>query len=111
MNSCNHKQKKLFELIVQNDDLVFACGPKGISANLVGKFSIVNKSKEDLLNVGDGTNHVHINWKIVNRFEVGVIDGEGVLTFFDAKDNRLFKLYKMSEAYSDDIKSLEGNLI
>lgn len=83
--------------------MVFTCGPKGITANLVGKFSVQkNNHQEDQLNVGDGTDHVHIEWDRVKRFEVGIFHGEGVLTFFDGVEP-LFKLYRTEGPFSKSI--------
>ena len=37
------------------------------------------------LDLGEGTNHVHIDWTRVSRAEVGISRGEGALTLFDGR--------------------------
>ena len=67
MKSINENQKKLLELTGNSEKLIFAAEILGVSANLAGKFSIEkNNNNEDQLNVGDGTNQVHIDWSIVD---------------------------------------------
>ncbi|MNL14836.1 hypothetical protein D3C87_1357960 [compost metagenome] len=108
----SEKQKELFALLESSGELVFACGPKGAVANLVGHFK-VRKShhNEDQLDVGDGTCHVHIDWSRVKRFEVGEFHGEGMLTFYDG-DEYLFRFYRMEGPFSEAIHRMsESTLI
>ena len=90
-------------------ELILAIGPKGISANLVGKFCIKAYGNEDRIDLEDGTNHVHIDWTRVKRVEVGSFHGEGMLTFFDG-DDTLFKLYLPSGPFPKDVESLAKQL-
>lgn len=106
----SEKQKKLFERLGECGDLLFACGPKGISANIVGPFCVRRTGDEDRLEMGDGTNHVHVDWDRVKRAEVGVFHGEGMLTVFDG-DETLFRLYRPEGKYPKEIIELEGNLV
>ncbi|MBT4761387.1 MAG: hypothetical protein HOO06_06785 [Bdellovibrionaceae bacterium] len=106
----SNKQKELFNAIEGSGMQVFSCGPKGVSANLVGKFTIRKNHKgEDQLDVDDGTNHVHIDWTLVTRFEVGEFHGEGMLTFFN-NELSLFKFYRLEGPYSNSIDELSGSL-
>ena len=110
MKNMSNQQRVLFLLLENCGELVFACGPRGVSANLVGKLSVhKNNHKEDQLNVGDGTNHVHIEWDRVKRFEVGSFHGEGVLTFFDGVEP-LFKLYRLEGPFPKSIEDMAVNL-
>ncbi len=110
-NFISDVQKLLFQKIESSGELVFACGPKGISANLVGEFKIQkNHHGEDQLDVNDGTHHVHIDWSRVKRFEYADFHGEGMLTFFDCEEP-LFRLYRMEGPFPDEIKSMAGSLI
>ena len=111
MKFLSMKQKKLFDEISQCGELIFACGPKGVSANMVGQFSVrKNHRGEDQLNVDDGTHHVHIDWKRIKRFSIGDFHGEGVITFYD-DEKPMFKLYRMEGPYPSTISSMEGLLI
>ena len=100
------KQEDLFQEIETAGELVFACGPAGVSANIVGQFRI-NKiqGKEDRLEMGDGTNHVHIDWGRVKRVELDIFYEEGMLIFYDG-DEILFKLYRPEGRFSDRIKEI-----
>ena len=101
----------LFKKIESAGELVFACGPSGVIANIVGHFKVTrNHHGEDQLDMGDGTNHAHIDWTRIRRFEVSLFHGEGMLTFFDG-DECLFRLYRMEGPYSDDIAEMVGALI
>ena len=106
------KQKELFEEIAKAGELVFACGPKGISANIVGEFSVKHypSKKEHRLEMGDGGQHVHIDWDRVKKVEYGIFHGEGMLTFSD-DSMPLFKLYRMEGEFSDTIQKIAGELI
>ena len=105
------KQKDLFDQIALEGVLIFASGVPGISANLVGQFRtrIYKNGKEDRLDLGDGTNHVHIDWSRVKRCEIGEFHGEGMLTFFDG-DSVLFKLYKPEGKFSSKAETRAGDL-
>ena len=105
----SEKQKQLFSYLEESGELVFACGPKGVAANLVGNFKVRrNHHDEDQLDVGDGACHVHIDWSRVKRFETGDFHGEGLLTFFD--DNEfLFRFYRLAGPFSDQVASLSKN--
>jgi hypothetical protein len=93
-------QRELFNQICSEGELIFACGPKGVSANLVGTFKVGHiDGKEDLLEVGDGTDHVHIDWSRVTSVEQGDFHGEGLLSFKNG-DEILFRLYRPDGAFS-----------
>ena len=90
--------------------MVFACGPKGISANLVGLFAVrVNEKGDDQLDVGDGTNHVHVDWARVRRVEVGTFHGEGLLSFFDGAD-QMFKFYSLEGPFPNSVENFSRSL-
>lgn len=106
------KQKKLFAEIAKAGELVFACGPKDVSANIVGEFCIRHypDKKEHRLEMGDGLQHVHIDWNRIRTVEYGIFHGEGMLTFKDG-DETLFRLYRMDGEFSNEIKNLVGSLL
>jgi hypothetical protein len=107
----SEKQKRLFKELETAGELVFACGPRGAVANLVGNFKVErSEHDEDQLNVGDGTCHVHIDWARVKRCELKDFHGEGLLIFFDGEE-ALFRLYRMEGKYSDAVEKLVGELI
>ncbi len=108
----SEKQKVLFSEIEKSGDLIFGCGPEGISANIVGNFKVnyIDGKNEHRLDMGDGTNHVHIDWAKVTRFECGNFHGEGKLSFYNHK-TELFRLYRMDGLFSPKIHELAGNLI
>lgn len=105
-------QKLLFDEITKAGELVFACGPSGISANIVGEFSVRHypEKKEHRLEMGNGDQHVHINWERVKSVEYSLFHGEGLLTFKDGEE-KLFLLYRMEGEFSDEIKKVIGKLI
>ena len=106
----SEKQKLLFKQLEAEGELVFAVGPKGAVANLVGAFIVRrNHHGEDQLDVGDGTCHVHLDWSRIKKFEVGNFHGEGLLTFFDGEEV-LFRLYRMEGPYSQGVASMAGQL-
>jgi hypothetical protein len=86
------RQKELFAEIAKSGELVFACGPSGISANIVGEFNVRHypEKNEHRIEMGDGEQHVHVNWERVKTVEYSLFHGEGVLTFKDG--GRLIKL-------------------
>lgn len=108
----NAKQKKLFELIEAQEELIFAAGTTGISANLVGAFKIKSykNGNEDRLDLADGTNHVHIDWSLLKNCSLGEFYGEGMLTFTDG-ENILFKFYKPDGLFPTEFSDFEGDLI
>ena len=106
----SEKQRQLFEQLAEAGPLVFACGPKGISANIVGEFSVRVQNNEDLLCMGDGTNHVHINWERLKVAEIGEFHGEGVILFRDG-DESLFRLYRPAGLFNKDIENSTGLLV
>jgi hypothetical protein len=111
MKSISPKQAELFEALEKCGEMVFACGPRGISANLVGQFVVKkNHLGDDQLDVDDGTHHVHVDWLRVKRVELSDFHGEGLLTFFDGTD-ALLKLYRMEGPFPKVIESFVGNLI
>ncbi len=100
----------LFNKIESEGKLVFACGPVGVLANIVGYFKVQkNQHGEYQLDMGDGTNHVHIDWTRIKRFEISLFHGEGLLTFF-GENEPLFRLYRMDGPYSKDIAKMTGTL-
>jgi hypothetical protein len=111
MRFVSGKQRELFEALGQHEKLIFACGPKGIAANLVGQFSVQRNHKgEDQLNVDDGINHVHIDWTRVKLAEIGEFHGEGVLTFFDGSEP-LFKFYNPGGPFERRLSEFAGSLV
>jgi hypothetical protein len=103
-------QKELFEEIAKNGTLVFETGPQGIDANIVGTFSVRRCGNEDRLEMGDGTNHVHIDWKRIKSVKAGSYQNEGMLTFMDGEEV-LFRLYKIGGHWSSAVKALIGDLL
>jgi len=108
----SEKQRALFLELASTGELIFACGPSGISANLCGFWRVQRypENKEDRLEVGDGTHHVHVNWERVKRVDHSTLHGEGVLTFFDG-DEKLFRFYRPAGDFSDSLKQLIGPLL
>ena len=110
-NFASNKQRLLFKELESAGEMVFACGSSGISANIVGEFKVrKNKHAEDQLDMGDGTNHVHIDWSRVKQCKVGSFHGEGVLTFLDGNEV-LFHLYRMNGPYSESVIENTGDLV
>lgn len=105
-------QKKLFAEIEKAGELVFACGPRGMSANIVGEFCVryYPEKKEHRLEMGDGSQHIHIDWSRVKFVEYSLFHGEGVLSFKDG-DEILFRLYRIDGEFSSEVKNLVGLLI
>lgn len=107
----SEKQKQLFKQLEAEGELVFAVGPRGAVANLVGVFEVRrNHHDEDQLDVGDGTCHVHLDWSRIKRCEVSDFHGEGLLTFFDGEE-LLFRIYRMKGPYSPFVVAMVGKLI
>ena len=76
-------QRKFFDALTRCGELILALAPEGISANLVGTLRVRRHGVEDILDVDDGRNHVHVDWRRVKEFEIGAEGGEGLLTFYD----------------------------
>lgn len=109
----SEKQRRLFELLSQFNDLIFACGPAGISTNVQGQFRIASYEQEDRLELGDGNFHVHIDWERVKSAVFSVITigdrSEGVVSFKDG-DESLFKFYRQSGDFPDEVKRFGGHI-
>lgn len=106
----SESQRTLFALLPACGELVFACGHDGINANIVGEFHIQSLPDEDRLVVGDGTQHVHIDWRRVRHAEVSEYNGEGLLTFLDGR-TVLFKLYRLAGPYPEMVAAAAGTLV
>lgn len=107
----SEKQRQLFAAIENCGELVFAAGPRGAVANLVGVFYVrPNHHGDDQLDVGDGVHHVHLDWARLKRVEAGEQSGEGTLSFYDGSEF-LFKLYRLAGAWPADVLALTGDLI
>lgn len=106
----SESQRRFFKLLPEQGTLIFAAGPRGISANIVGEFSVKSLEREDLLCMGDGTNHIHIDWSRIQYVEAGLFHGEGMLTFRDG-DEVLFRLYRPSGPFSKALESIAGELL
>ena len=106
------KQEALFQAIEKAGKLIFACGKKGVAANLVGNFKVrKNSCGDDQLDVDEGTCHVHIDWNVVHHVEIGQRHSEGTLTFYNDENESLFRLYRMEGPFEDHFKNLCGLLI
>lgn len=106
----NAAQEALFDAICRSGPLIFSTGGDVVSVNLVGTFAVRRHGKEDRLDVGDGTDHVHIKWHGVTRAEIGMSDGEGLLTFWNGND-LLFELFRPAGAFPDEVAALVGELM
>lgn len=91
--------------VCRSGELIFACGPAGVSANIVGRFEVRRHGDEDRLDMGDGTSHVHVEWERITRVEVGDFQGEGMLTFFGG-DVVLFRLYRPEGSFPAEIEAV-----
>lgn len=110
MRFISEKQRKLFEALAESGEMVFACGPKGISANIVGHFLVrKNQRQDDQLDVKESIDHVHVDWSRVKRVELGDFHGESMLTFFDGSEP-LFKFYLMEGSFSPQVIEHIGSL-
>lgn len=111
VNFVSEKQRQLFAALENCGELVFAAGPRGAVANLVGVFYVrPNERGDDQLDVGDGVHHVHLDWDRVKRVEIGEYQGEGLLSFFDGSDC-LFKFYRMAGPWPAEIAAFAGDLV
>ena len=98
-----NKQPPLLEFVSGSGSLIFATGPKGISANIVGRFLVQPKNNEDLLCMGEGIQHIHVDWRRVRSVKTEDFHGEGLLIFLDG-DQELFRLYRPAGPYSQEMK-------
>ena len=103
------RQRALLDAIVASGPLILACGPEGVSVNLVGRFRLVRHGDEDRFDLGDGTHHVHVDWHRVTKAEFGEFEGEGMVTFRDG-DRVLFKLYRSAGPFPMQVQALGGAL-
>lgn len=106
----NAAQRALLEAVCQSGTLIFSIGGDAVSANLVGTFAIRRYEDEDRLDVGDGTDHVHVDWDLVARAEVGTSRGEGLLTFWSGAD-LLFEMFRPAGPFPQDVAALAGELM
>lgn len=93
----------LFKALADIPTLIFSGGKPGYNANIVGKFTINETVNEDSLDMGDGTNHVHIDWSKLAGYEIGSFHGEGMITFFDVECDSLFKMYNPDGPFHGEI--------
>ena len=101
--------RALLDAACRSGDLILACGPEGVSANLVGRVAVVRHGAEDRLDVDDGTHHVHMDWARVTRVEVGTSDGEGLLVLHGLS-GPLLKLYRPEGPYPAEVGVLANAL-
>ena len=104
------QQSALFAALSACGEHIMAIGHPGISANLVGKISVSRYADEDRLDINEGTHHVHIDWRRIQRCEFGVMGFEGTVTFFD-EDMPLFKLFRVEGDYPEAVKKFGGVLL
>ena len=112
MASCfrSDKQRDLFKALEKCGELIFACGPNGVSANIVGSFRVLRRGHEDRLEMGDGAQHADIDWSRITQVEVSECSGEGMLTFSDGND-LLFRLYRPAGLFPSAVQTFAGSLI
>ncbi len=103
-------QQRLFDAVCACGKLIFACGVEGVSANLVGRFSIERYGNEDRLDVGDGEQHVHIDWSQVQQVHVDTFMGEGRLLFLTSDGRELFKIYCPEGPFPEQVAELGASL-
>ncbi len=106
----NEAQRALLEAACRSGTLIFSTGGDVISANLVGTFAIRRYDDKDRLDVGDGTDHVHVDWDLVARAEVGTSRGEGLLTFWNGPD-LLFEMFRPAGPFPREVVALAGELM
>ena len=104
------KQARLFSALEREGTLLLCAGPAGISADINGHFAVQRWGEEDVLCMGDGTNHVHIDWSRLSHVELGVSGGQGMLKFKEGPRD-LFQLYRKDGPYSSSIAELAGPLL
>jgi hypothetical protein len=102
MARATENQKSFMQKVFAESSLIFASGPSGISVNLVGAFRLTSDGREDRIDVGDGTDHVHVDWDRVKSVEHSDFQGEGLLSFKD-KNEVVFKFYRPSGAFPNNV--------
>lgn len=106
----SEKQRQLFKALEHEGTLLLCAGPDGISADINGPFALQRWKDEDVFCMGDGNNHIHIDWSRLSIAELGLSGGQGMLSFKDgARD--LFKLFRKDGPYSSHIATLAGPLL
>ena len=95
-------QRRLFDALARCGELTLAVGPEGFSANLVGTLRVCRHGVEDILDIDDGRNHVHVDWRRMKEVEVVVRDGEGLLTVYDGTE-ALFRVYRREGPYPTEV--------
>ena len=98
-------QRAFFDVLARCGKLIVAIGPQGISANLVGTLRLRRHGLDDLLDVDDGTHHVHVDWSRVKRVEIGASGGEGLITLHDGAE-ALFRIYRSEGPYPAAVSRL-----
>jgi hypothetical protein len=98
-------QAALLAALERCGTIVVATGPAGVSANLVGTVHLRRHGGDDLLDVDDGTHHVHLDWSRLRRAEVSTHHGEGLLALGDGGEP-LLRLYRMRGPYPDSVEAL-----
>ena len=98
-------QAALFEALAGCGTIIVATGPPGVSANLVGAVHLRRHGGDDLLDVDDGTHHVHLDWSRLRKAEVSTHRGEGLLTLGDGGEP-LLRLYRMRGPYPASLEAL-----
>lgn len=104
-------QREFFKALEGYPILIFAGGKHGYCANIVGNFVLAETPTEDRLDMGDGTNHVHIDWSKLAGFETGSFHGEGMITFVDNEGASLFKMYNPSGSFHEKIFEKGGSFL
>jgi hypothetical protein len=95
-------QKALFEALSRCGTIVVATGPRGVSANLVGEVYVRRHDGDDVLDVDDGTHHVHLDWSRLKKAEVSSWHGEGLVVLFDGEEP-LLRLYRLEGAFPPEV--------
>ena len=107
----NHKQKNFFKALFESGELLFQSEKKGsYSADMKGKFFFNEMLDEDRLDIDNDT-HIHVNWNDVSAVEIGVKEGEGLVSIKDSKNEVLFNFYKLSGSFPQEVKVFEGSLV
>ena len=99
--------RALLDAACASGELILACGPDGVSVNLVGRFGVQRHGGEDRLDVDDGTHHVHLDWERITRVEACTHHGEGLLVFHGG-GGPLFKLYRPEGEFPAEVVALAG---
>jgi len=110
MKTMSSKQRMLFDALSNSGELIFAIGSKGVSANMIGNLSILNVKGEDQICLGGEDYHVHVDWGLVRTASISDFHGEGMITFSD-HDRILFKIYRPSGPFAQEVEDLLGELL